>query len=435
MGLEVGDPGRGETSVSGRLSLSSMPFEALDGALVAREARFFTLGHSRLKFFEPLPFFSLPALDVGRVESREQIEAALRREWAASLRRIEGARAWLAELGAPTAASERGTRLELELQETEGARAEVLSRQAILLPSVGPLRGVRALRPSDRLHRPLRGLEHAFELDIGISQAMEEVRRRCASGAVPGQRARSGPSTPEARSVPPTLLLLGDAAERAVAESTLRDRGLAVEAIGDPLRALEAFARRTFAAAVIDARLPRTDGVELAVRLAEVAGMESLPVLILDDRPTHRVREAARAAGAAGYVTRPIIWSRMAETLLDLVDHWTKRRFRRFGSRLGVVVESDPAAHAEVTQEVGQGGMRLCSRRDLALGALERYRIRLPPPHGSVRVDGEIVWRQAEPGCTLLHAGIRFFRFLEESEPSWIDLMKSLGARGDPTAA
>ena len=235
------------------------------------------------------------------------------------------------------------------------------------------------------------------------------------------------------RSIPPALLVLADPAELALAESELRERGIRVEATRDPRRALEALRTQSFAAALIDARLSRTDGVELGMRLGDAQGVDTLPVLILDDRPSDRVREAARAAGAAAYVVRPIAWSRMADTLLDLVDHWSKRRFKRFESRLGVVVESDPATPAEVAQEVSRGGMRLCSRREVAPGALERYRIRLPPPHAPVLVEGEVVWRQAEPGSALVQAGIRFCQFLDESEGRWIELMASFGSRAAPT--
>jgi two-component system chemotaxis response regulator CheY len=435
MGLEVQDPAAGETSVSGRLPLSSERFEALEGPIMAPEARFFTLGHCQLKFFAPLPLFRLAAIEVGRLTSAAEIERALRLAWAAHVHRLREARDWLEALGAPTRASDGGTRLELELDGTRGEAAEVLSRSLILIPSVGPARDVSAREPSDRRLRPLPSLEHAFELDIGVTQALEDLERRARAAGAAGRRPGREVAAVEGPSVSPLLLVVADAAERAVARTTLEDFGLVVEATQDPLRALDSLRRRSFTAAVIDARLPRTDGVELAVRLVEAAGVETLPVVILDDRPTHAVREAARAAGAAAYVIRPIVWSRMAETLLDLVEHWVKRRFSRFGSSLGVVVESDPSARAEVAQEVGRGGMRLCSRRDVAPGAIERYRIRLPPPHDAVRVEGEVVWRQADSASTLVHAGVRFFRFLEGSEPRWIDLMTSLGARSDTTAA
>jgi DNA-binding response OmpR family regulator len=429
MGLELENPGADETSVSGRLPLSPVPFETLEEPLLAQAARFYSLGHNRLKFFDPLPFFRLPPIEVARCQTREEIEAALRREWAAHRRRLEAARAWLADLGAPAGVGERGTRLELPLSGITGAAAEVLSQKAILLPSAGPLREVRAPELSERLHRPLAGLEHSVELELGISQAMERLRQRCAAARLPQPGEASKPEGVPGRCIPPALVVVADAAELALAESELRERGLRVEATRDPRRALEALQTQSFAAALIDARLSRTDGVELGVRLSEAAGMERLPVLILDDRPSDRVREAAKAAGAAGYVIRPISWGQMADTLLDLVDHWSRRRFRRFASRLGLVVESDPSEPAEVAQEVSRGGMKLCSRRELAPGSLERYRIRLPPPHEPVLVEGEVIWRRAEPASALVHAGIRFFRFLKESEQRWIELMASLGAR------
>jgi DNA-binding response OmpR family regulator len=433
MGLELEARAEAETSVSGRLPLSPVPFETLEEPLRVPLARFYTLGHSRLKFFEPSPFFQLPPIDVARCETREQVESALRRAWATQRRRLEQARAWLAELGAPVVASEGGTRLELPLSGLRGVAAQVLSDKAFLLPSAGALRDVRAPEPAERQHRPLRNLEYAVELELGVSQAMDRLRERWAATRGPRRVERSPPREVTERSIPPALLVLADPAELALAESELRERGIRVEATRDPRRALEALQTQSFAAALIDARLSRTDGVELGMRLGDAQGIETLPVLILDDRPSATVREAARAAGAAGYVVRPITWSRIADTLLDLVDHWSKRRFQRFESRFGVVVESDPSTPAEVAQEVSRGGMRLCSRREVAPGSLERYRIRLPPPHAPVLVEGEVVWRQAEPGSALVQAGIRFFQFLDQSEGRWIELMASLGSRGAPT--
>ena len=433
MGLELAARTETETSVSGRLPLSPVPFETLGEPLRVPLARFYTLGHNRLKFFEPRPFFQLPPIDVAHCQTREQIEAALRRAWAAQRRQLQEARSWLAELGAPVQVSEGGTRLELPLSGLLGAAAEVLSEKAFLLPSAGPLRDVRAAEPADRQHRPLRALEYAVELELGVSQAMDRLRERWAAARGPRRAEGSQPREVTERSIPPALLVLADPAELALAESELRARGIRVAATRDPRRALEALRTQSFAAALIDARLSRTDGVELGMRLGDAQGVDTLPVLILDDRPSDRVREAARAAGAAAYVVRPIAWSRMADTLLDLVDHWSKRRFKRFESRLGVVVESDPANPAEVAQEVSRGGMRLCSRREVAPGALERYRIRLPPPHAPVLVEGEVVWRQAEPGSALVQAGIRFCQFLDESEGRWIELMGSFGSRAAPT--
>ena len=53
MGLELSARAETETSVSGRLPLSPVPFETLEEPLRAPLARFYTLGHNRLKFFEP----------------------------------------------------------------------------------------------------------------------------------------------------------------------------------------------------------------------------------------------------------------------------------------------------------------------------------------------------------------------------------------------
>ncbi len=94
MGLNLG-PDSQQSSAQGELPLSSTPFETLEGSFRSESARFYTLGHNRLKFFYPSPFFHVPAVDVSRCESVSQIESALRRSWALRLRQLQSAREWL----------------------------------------------------------------------------------------------------------------------------------------------------------------------------------------------------------------------------------------------------------------------------------------------------------------------------------------------------
>ena len=90
----------GDRSAMGELSLSSTPFPSLDTPLVLASARFYTLGHNRLKFFSPSPFFDLAAIDVAHCATRDDVEATLRKAWNSHVLELRAAAAWLRELGA-----------------------------------------------------------------------------------------------------------------------------------------------------------------------------------------------------------------------------------------------------------------------------------------------------------------------------------------------
>jgi CheY-like chemotaxis protein len=419
MGLEIASPPAGASGARGRLPLSAVPFETLAEPLVAQAAHFYTLGHSLLKLFEPFPFFLLPPIDVASCETLEAIEAELRRAWGARHQDLVDARAWLARLGAPFEVSERGTRLELRLY---GGAAETLSRDEILLPSVGALAGTGLASPGQRRHRPLRSLEQASELELRIAQSMERLASR---PGPPGAREAERPEVRE-QARASVLLVMSGTAELTRAERALREAGLETFSTADPRRALELLHERSYGAALVDAHMPRTDGVELMMRLAEQPGMAALPVVILDDHETERVRAAAHGAGAAGYLVRPIEWSRVSEAVRELILHWAQRRFGRFSTRLAVSVESDPKAAAEIGDEVGRGGMRISSRREAPPGTRERYCIHLPGPLSPVRVDGEVVYRRRLAGSSLASLGVRFLRFAGDGEQRWIQMLESL---------
>ena len=126
MGLDLG-PDSQQSSAQGELPLSTTPFETLNGSFRSESARFYTLGHKRLKFFQPSPFFHIPAVDVSRCESVSQVESALRRSWALRLRQLQSAREWLQGLGADVQLAAKGTQLLLRPKGVEGPAPRVQS--------------------------------------------------------------------------------------------------------------------------------------------------------------------------------------------------------------------------------------------------------------------------------------------------------------------
>jgi CheY-like chemotaxis protein len=427
LGVEVADPVDG--AASGSLRLSATAFESLGEPFYAELARFYTLGHARLKFFDPPALFDLPALDVARVRARGDIESLLRRAWTAHVRSLRDARTRFERLGARVRVGGRGARLLLGVPGLEGPAAIVRGPEEILLPSAGGLARASASGPAARRFRPLRGIESASELELAIAQALE-------GAAAVSTRPAAAPVACVAQSAAPSLrrvlVVEGDAARLSAAQTALAALGLEVEALQDPRRALESFRARSFDGVVSGLHLSRMDGFELAARLRELPGIESLPVVVLGDAENDAHQRSARELGVE-YRVRPDGWTRAGDELYALLAHSEKRRFRRFGLRLGVRAQS-AGADGDLAEEVGRLGIRLCTRRDLYPGAVETYTIALPRPLAAVRVEGEICYRVAVVGKASVLAGVRFRRFFDEGEAGWLRMIDALAARESATA-
>ncbi len=430
IGLSVDLP-EGASVGEGILELSSSLFETLEAPLVIDRARFYTLGYNRIKLFDPRVFFALPAIDVSRCENLRSIDAAVHRAWTSNLRDIRTAQGWLGSLGATVQPADRGTALVLEVADLKGPPVRVRSRREFLFPSTGPLAKISLGSPADRMHLPPQDLEDSIDLELGLVHALQHAATRAAREPIPEP-------TPEPTSVgtieaePRILFVDDDRAIRAAAESALTLQGFRVDVRPDPLRGLEALRAGTYDAVLIDAQMPRMDGLELAIHIRELPGMAKIPMLLLDDRMRSGYRDAARTVGAAGYMVKPARWSELAERLVEFLLGWTERRFDRFPIRLRVDVEGQRTTTPDLTYQVGRGGMGLRTRRDVSLGVPERYRITLPDRSGVIRVDGTPTHRLSEPGQLSVRVGVRFLRFADDDEAHWIQFAERLARRETP---
>ncbi len=416
---------RGATSAEGALSLGATPFETLGQPLVVERARFYTLGHNRLKFFEPPIFFDLPALDVTRCESAHDIESGLRRSWATVLRDLAEALSWLERLRAPVQLVAHGARLRF-VDESAGS-IEIRSPREVLLPSSGPLSARSLTNPGERRYRPLASLESANELALAIASAVRERAARSALVPPPSApddlRPITGKRTRRALAVTASPDLLAELATQ------LSANGVELDIHRDATRALSAFREQSYELVFVDVHLGREDGFELAMRLRELPGVEQLPIAVLDDRESNANRSAARDAGAVLYAVKPPRWDELGATILDLLDHAAYRRYQRYAARLAVRTAASAGNWDELTELVARGGICLRTRRDILPGAVERYRIHLPAPFAPVDVEGDVMSRATLPGYASVLAGIRFRRFLDGGEARWIRVIEALAER------
>jgi DNA-binding response OmpR family regulator len=423
MGIAV-ETEPGATWLRGSLELSSSPFDSLTEPLRIERAAFYTLGHGRLKFYQPRILFDLPAIEVGACETRLDVERALRRAWQTVQRDLLAARGWLEGLGSSVHVARHGTRLRLASSGRATGEWEVRSAGEIQLGSFGALAKLAVGEPGERRFRPPRGIERSGELDLALERATADWARRCAqrptavramlAGAAGDSRAR----VLALASDPELLHRLG---------ARLPELGIAVECLRDPEQTLATFHLQSFDAVIAETRVGRTEGLELALRIREIPGVEDLPVALIDSRDNAALRASVAQVGSLTYAVKPMDEGEIAELLADLLDHVTRRRFRRFPARFSV--HAAGASVEDRTEQIARGGICLRTVRDLALGTCEPLAIALPAPRDPVRVHARVVSRAAVPGSATLLAGMRFAAFEAGSEASWIDVIETLARR------
>jgi two-component system chemotaxis response regulator CheY len=425
MGLEA-TPLPGGRCLVVDLPFGPEPLETLGEPRSLRAVRFATVGADRIKCLAPRPLFYLPLIRISDCRSGAALEARIRGAWRQRLDRLRRTHAWLEKLGVPCELPRSTPQwvFRLGLDEHE-ARAAAIEPHRVIVPSVGPLSGVPLERAEDRVFHPDPGCAEAVDLELAVTSRLEELAR-CAE-RVREQRQRhrehEAPRSLEVLKRAPPVVLVGPTlcADRAL-HDLLYLRGFDVTTARSIDEALTRFGERSFELVLTDARLDRADGIELIPTLRAVAGIEEVPVVLVDDRRREARRLAARCAGASGYVARPLDVSRLSVGLTRLIEAPPRRRFTRYRRALSV---SWPGRQAEgVTQNVGRGGMRLQAWGGLPPDEVARYRIHLPEMGTVLQVEAEVVARPGEPGRP--GASVHFRSFSNGSEPTWIEFLKNL---------
>ena len=158
MGLEVGLLPGGRAVVA-TLPLEPLPFETPEGPRVLRAARFYTIGHDRIKCMAPRALFHLPPIRVLDCEKAADLEARIRSVWTRRLELLRAARHWLDRMGVAIDAAQGAPQwcFSLGLDDSR-ARAAVVEPGKVILPSRGSPFGAHApggershLRPRRRL--------------------------------------------------------------------------------------------------------------------------------------------------------------------------------------------------------------------------------------------------------------------------------------------
>jgi PAS domain S-box-containing protein len=140
--------------------------------------------------------------------------------------------------------------------------------------------------------------------------------------AGPTESAPSPPAACAAAARPRILVADDSEVGRLVLVRTLERLGYDVVAVEDGLQAVEACARGSFAAVLMDARLPVLDGLEATARIraAESAGVRT-PIVAVTASALDADRARCREAGMDDFVSKPVA----LEELQRVLGRWVRR--------------------------------------------------------------------------------------------------------------
>ena len=432
MGLDAGLLPGGRAVVA-TLPLGPEPFATPDGARVLRAVRFYTVGHDRIKCVAPRALFHLAPIRILDCEKGEDVEARIRAAWSERLQTLRDARHWLdtlcIECEAPQGAPLWTFSLGLD---DDRARATVIERGAVVLPSRGPLSGLALEDSCERVFAP-ETIRTGTELAIAVTVRLEELARRKRDATMRRAAEEScdlpAPRLPRAA---PVLLVGARLASANALQESLRLRGFSVHCTTSAAGAIDAFRLQSFGLVFSETRLDRADGIELVPALRGLPGVLDLPVVLLDERASEPRRAAARAAGAAAYLSGAVDASRVAAALARLATDRKRRRFARYERTLSI---SWPGCDKPaVTSEVGRLGCLL--RGSAPVPPLGRYALHLPETGRTLRLEAEVLYRLSDGSAwSPTGVGLRFGAFEPDAEPAWIEYLTRLDQATRASAA
>lgn len=423
---EMGIPTRrlpGGRSLLGTLRPRNPSFPGARGPRRIEELGFASMGPKRIKLLTPAPFFLLPPLPIADCTHAAALEERIRSAWCRRLETLGALASSLKASGLACELEHDGAQLAIPLAVAAAARLRLDSLRRIVLPSPGPLAGVALARAGDRLFCAPASLEDAIDLELAATARLEALARRAAR-----REARARLQTPSDAAhggspPPPCVLLVGPVlGGSATLQQALHLRNFHVTQVRGTREALRVFTRSSFDLVLTDAQLGRDEGVELVRALRALPGVAAIPVLVVDERPRPARREAARAAGAAGYLTHPLDLEGIAPRLRRMAEGSRGRRFVRYPLRLAVRFTS--GREAGVTLGVSRRGLFVRTERPSREGDLEAIELALPGRPRPLAATARTLYRAITSSSRDPGLGLQLVRFERpEDEALWIGLL------------
>ena len=428
MGLEV-EAAPGARFALATLPVGETPFPGPRESRPVKRIRFATVGADSIKCLEPRCFFHLPLIPVADCTDAAELEARIRRAWQAHVARLQRGREELDRLGIEWELETGDAVLSFDLGAGDpDARARSTDLLELVLPTRGPLAGHALASREERLFTPPRGTDSGLDLQIAVTTYLERLARDAAEREQERRAAAARSAGGAARRVQRRthrVLLVGPhlSGNTALAES-LRMRGYEVVAASSDVEAMDAFCRRSFELMLVDSNLGRADGLELVPLIQTLAGIEKLPVVIVDEHPRAAVRERAREIGAVGYLTQPVDAARIAPGLARLLQAPQYRRYSRYLKRVAVRCGSQRTPG--YTTAVGRLGMFVCTSHESKIHALDEYEISLDSFGETLRVEAETVFTRNPGADHPAGLGLRFHGFPGADEDRLIAYLRTL---------
>ena len=142
-------------------------------------------------------------------------------------------------------------------------------------------------------------------------------------------------------------------ANRTVLTRILERAGHRVQTVNDGEQALDVLEQGNVDLAVVDMHMPRFTGLDVMRQLRFMqAGSKQTPVIVLSADATAQSIKDAEEAGAPAYLTKPVVVSRLLETIADLISPQKMPAVRPVGD-IGV----RPVVNSAVLEELA--GMQL----------------------------------------------------------------------------
>lgn len=116
-----------------------------------------------------------------------------------------------------------------------------------------------------------------------------------------------------------SILVVDDADSiRHLMRHTLATAGFDVRIATNGREALELARQHSFDAVFTDIHMPEMDGISLIKALRELPGYAHIPILALTMTNTDRIKKSGKAAGATGWVNKPVSPPKLLDLLLKL---------------------------------------------------------------------------------------------------------------------
>ncbi len=104
----------------------------------------------------------------------------------------------------------------------------------------------------------------------------------------------------------PRVLVVDDSTTlRDMVAYTLASAGFAVVEASDGLEALKALEGQTVELIITDINMSNLDGIQLIERLRDSGDHRRTPIICLTTETSDNTKDAARAAGATGWISKP----------------------------------------------------------------------------------------------------------------------------------